>query len=517
MNSRAVVPFHLKSFVFWRRFCYLQLLPPYHTHVITSYYNVHSACLYTFNRHQNAFLQLLLKIVFVRVMILFHWTGLGTCLTMAKVWHALNRVYQMENLYWINAVYSTGQSLCQFIFPYTFHTFINAYGSHSAIVLMGSVVLNALPLCLIITQNHKSSSTSGSYLFKNSETASDRYDDMPEYFGNLEIKVENAVQEERRNTDDALTKQLWQNPGKHCDMIDGKMINSFGVEIMDIIEEESQDELDDCSISSILAQRCELITIPKTGRFELMKQWILSRTRHLTDIFYQHIIHHVQRAFKAKKFLPLVLLKSTDIYSYVLCVTVLPHIAITQYNLDSHEIPFLISSLAFPWVIVAVSTPFQGDSYKKNQKQIFVLSGLLKIVGLFCEYIFSLIGHSCHFILNTEMFFSLHFKVILISTSKILLTLSSALIGVTQGTSFFLQDEIIRSSFSQTEWKYLRSSVYFFTGFLLLIFGIVLNLGFTKSVDSLRFSLCLFTISFVCWMLFPHIRNLWISFQKARK
>lgn len=107
--------------------------------------------------------------------------------------------------------------------------------------------------------------------------------------------------------------------------------------------------------------------------------------------------------------------------------------------------------------------------------------------------------------------------VILISTSKILLTLSSLLIGFTQGTSFFLQDEIIRSAFSQTEWKYLRSSVYFFTGFLLLIFGIVLHLGFKTHVDCLSFSLVLFTVSFVCWILFPHIRNVWVSFQKARK
>lgn len=312
----------------------------------------------------------------------FSLTGLGTCLTMAKVWHTLNRVYQMENLYWINAVYSTGQSLCQFIFPYAFNSFINAYGCQSALILMGSIVLNALPLCLIITQINYNP-TEEDYFNKNSEAASDRYSDMPGYFSNIEIEIENEVQQKR--TDETLTKQIWQNPGKQFDFIDGKMINSFGVEIMDIIEEESEPELDNHSISSVLVQRCELITIPKTGRFEKMKQWILFQYRHLTDIFYQHVIHHVQRAFRANNFLPLVLLKSSDIYSYVLCVTVLPHIAITQYGLDSNEIPFLISSLAFPWVVVAVATPFQGRSFNENQKQIFVLSGLLKIVGLFCE------------------------------------------------------------------------------------------------------------------------------------
>lgn len=313
----------------------------------------------------------------------FSLAGLGTCLTMANVWHTLNRVYQMENLYWINAVYSTGQSLCQFIFPYAFNAFINAYGRQSAVILMGSIVLNALPLCLIITQINYNSAEDDN-LNKISEVASDRYSDMPGYFANLEFEIENDVQDKR--TDETLTKQFWQNPGKQFDFIDGKMINSFGVEIMDIIEEESEGELDNRSMSSVLVQRCELITIPKTGRFEKMKQWILFQCRHLTDIFYQHVIHHVQRAFRANNFLPLVLLKSSDIYSYVLCVTVLPHIAITQYGLDTNEIPFLISSLAFPWVVVAVSTPFQGKSFNDNQKQIFVLSGLLKIVGLFCEY-----------------------------------------------------------------------------------------------------------------------------------
>lgn len=289
----------------------------------------------------------------------------------------------MENLYWINAVYSTGQSLCQFIFPYAFNSFINAYGCQSALTLMGSIVLNSLPLCLIITQID---STMESHFNRNSEAASDRYSDMPGYFANLEIDIDNHVQDKR--TDETLNKQIWQNPGRQIEFIDGKMINSFGVEIMDIIEEESEGELDNHSISSVLVQRCELIIIPKTGRFEKMKKRILFRSRHWTDIFYQNVIHHVQRAFRANNFLPLVLLKASDIYSYVLCVTVLPHIATTRYGLDSNEIPFLVSSLAFPWVVVAVSTPFQGRSFNKNQKQIFVLSGLLKIVGLFCEYFF---------------------------------------------------------------------------------------------------------------------------------
>lgn len=288
----------------------------------------------------------------------------------------------MENLYWINAVYSTGQSLCQFIFPFTFNSFINAYGCHSALTLMGSIVLNALPLCLIITQiNYKLLDEND--FNRNASASTDRYSDMPGYFANFELDVENDVQEKR--TDETVAEQFWQNPGKQIDFIDGKMINSFGVEIMDIIEEESEEDLDNRSLSSVLVQRCELITIPKTGRFEKAQQWILFQSRHFTDIFYLHVIHHVQRAFRANNFLPLVLLKSSDIYSYVLCVTVLPHIAIGQYGLDSNEIPLLISSLAFPWVVVAVSTPFQGKSFKENQKQIFVLSGLLKIVGLFCK------------------------------------------------------------------------------------------------------------------------------------
>ncbi len=295
----------------------------------------------------------------------------------------------MENLYWINAVYSTGQSLCQFIFPYTFNTFINAYGCQSAVILMGSVMLNALPLCLIITQVNYDSPRERN---RKTEAVADRYSDMPGYFANFDLEIDVQGNDEvvhDKTSDETLTKQFWQNPGKQLDFIDGKMINSFGVEIMDIIEEESEEEMDDHSISSILVQRCELITIPQTGRFEILKHWILFRFRHLTDIFYQHVIHHVQRAFSANNFLPLVLLKSSDIYSYVLCVTVLPHIAATQYGLDSNETSFLISSLAFPWVIVAVSTPFQGKSFKENQKQIFVLSGLLKIVGLFCEYSFN--------------------------------------------------------------------------------------------------------------------------------
>lgn len=270
-----------------------------------------------------------------------------------------------------------------FFHSYTLNCFVNAYGSSSATVMMGSIILNALPLCLIISQSSDRLSEENS-LKRNSDSASDRYNDMPGYFANFEIEIENDVKEKR--SDEHLTKQFWQNPGKQLDFIDGKMMNSFGVEIMDIIEEESEEDLDNRSITSVLVQRCEIITIPTNSRFEKFRRWLLFQYRHLTDVFYQYVIHHVHRALRTNNFLPLVLLKASDIFTYVLCVTVLPHIAITQYGLDSNEVPFLISSLAFPWLVVAVSTPFQGKTFNEKQKQIFVLSGLLKIVGLFCEF-----------------------------------------------------------------------------------------------------------------------------------
>lgn len=269
---------------------------------------------------------------------------------------------------------------------------------------MGSIVLNALPLCLLISQSNDGFAEENNFK-RNSDATSDRYNDMPGFFANLEIEIENEVKEKR--TDESMTRQLWQNPGgKQLDIIDGKMINSFGVEIMDIIEEESEEDIDNHSINSVLVQQCEIITIPKNGRIEKIKRWLLFQYHRLTDIFYQRVIHHVNRAFRTNNFLPLVLLKSADIYTYVLCVTVLPHIAISQYSLDSNEIPFLISSLAFPWLVVAVSTPFQGKSFNENQKQVFVLSGLLKIVGLFCKcFIFYLI------VIQINLFLLLFYKL----------------------------------------------------------------------------------------------------------
>lgn len=80
------------------------------------------------------------------------------------------------------------------------------------------------------------------------------------------------------------------------------------------------------------------------------------------------------------------LLLSADIFSYVMCLTVLPGLAVSHHALKNAEIPFLFSLLAFPWMCFSLMTPRFGSSLYKHKLQWYTLGSICKCLALICKH-----------------------------------------------------------------------------------------------------------------------------------
>lgn len=82
---------------------------------------------------------------------------------------------------------------------------------------------------------------------------------------------------------------------------------------------------------------------------------------------------------------------SVDIFSYVMCLTVLPGLAVSHHAIKNAEIPFLFSLLAFPWMCFALMTPRFGQSLYKQKYQWHSLGCACKGFALICKVSISFI------------------------------------------------------------------------------------------------------------------------------
>lgn len=94
----------------------------------------------------------------------------------------------------------------------------------------------------------------------------------------------------------------------------------------------------------------------------------------------------LRRALLVPKLYSTTLLLSADIFSYVMCLTVLPGLAVSHHALKNAEIPFLFSLLAFPWMCFSLMTPRFGNSLYKHKFQWHTLGCVCKVLALTCKY-----------------------------------------------------------------------------------------------------------------------------------
>ena len=109
------------------------------------------------------------------------------------------------------------------------------------------------------------------------------------------------------------------------------------------------------------------------------------------------------------------------------------------------------------------------------------------------------------------------FTVISFSTSKLLLSVSAALLGFGQSVTLFLHDWVLQMSMTRSQWTAIRFPVHFTNGLLILVWGalahwVVEHFSFQASVGLAAAlyasSIILWNLIFVCF----NCKKQWIFF-----
>ncbi|XP_055371312.1 uncharacterized protein LOC129605522 isoform X2 [Condylostylus longicornis] len=457
--------------------------------------------------------------------------GIGSSLVMARTHRVLEAVRPRDDKYVRKTIHVCGEAFCQLFLSFVFCSVRTLYGIAQAIFLMASLLINMIPLALLVTR------TTEDILKQQREDilarkiapvapiaqsliptplSEPRFDTLQPFTQHISKSNPNILD----NLDNIELQHFWRSPMArtmsnlqelhynfmNLDQEDNFMgyINPNGVEIMEIIPEEDENVSSTVRSSTVTIDRrisfevlhssksLNGITINESNQIEDIKvdnlqQERISRFQRFLGVMkavkqsfcgkiLDYCLKPMHRALGVSKLYPTTFLNSTDIFSYVMCLTVLPGIAIRLHNLKFAEIPFLYSLIAFPWMCFSLMTPRFGHSLVKKKIEWHVLGCIAKSLALI----------------------SISF-----SQSKLLLSVSSVFLGFGQAISLFLQDFVFKASMRHSEWLDVKYPMCITNGILILIYGglahlIVANFGFQASVGL---AAGLYTTSVLLWFL----------------
>ncbi|EDW65798.1 uncharacterized protein [Drosophila virilis] len=431
------------------------------------------------------------------------FAGIGSSLYLWKTHVILEAVRPREDKYVRKTIHLCGEAFCQLFLSFVFTSLRTLYGTAQSIVLMSAMLVNLIPLSLIITKHREDAFTTKRISVIKAETG----------FGALPLRAALAANFVADQLDGLDTAMSWRNPATEMtstapaaavaaavvdthsnymlatDEAYVTYVNPNGVEIMEIIPEEdetvsimrsSNATIDNYSMSQsqvlhkshsngrLHAQSPQNPTgtgssspLPEAyANLHRIRRMSRAVTSHLWWNLLDKIAMPLQHALMVPQLYASTLLLSADIFSYVMCLTVLPGLAVSHHALKNAEIPFLFSLLAFPWMCFSLMTPRFGSSLYKRKLQWYTLGSICKCLAL--------------------IFISF-------STSKLLLSVSAVLLGFGQVVTAFLQEMVFQLGMTRANWTAIRRPVHFTNGLLILIWGalahwVVVNYSFQATV-----------------------------------
>ncbi|XP_017156693.1 uncharacterized protein LOC108165139 [Drosophila miranda] len=431
------------------------------------------------------------------VAIIFYgcFAGIGSSLYLWKTHVILEAVRPREDKYVRKTIHLCGEAFCQLFLSFVFTSLRTLYGTAQSIVLMSALLVNLIPLSLIITKHREDAFTTKRISVIKAETG----------FAALPLRAAlaaNLVADQM----DGLETLSWRNPATEMvAMVGGPTpgaavvaaavvdthsnymlatdeayvtyVNPNGVEIMEIIPEEDEtvsmmrssnatidnygmsvSQMSHKSLSNgrLYPPQSPLNPHPGTGtgnssplppnhaNLHRIRRMSRAVTSHLWWNLLDKIAMPLQQALLVPQLYATTLLLSADIFSYVMCLTVLPGLAVTHHALKNAEIPFLFSLLAFPWMCFSLMTPRFGTSLYKHKLQWHTMGSICKCLAL---------------------------TFISFSTSKLLLSVSAVLLGFGQVVTAFLQELVFQMGMTRANWTAIRRPVHFTNGLLILVWG----------------------------------------------
>ncbi|CAO1417498.1 unnamed protein product [Diamesa hyperborea] len=441
--------------------------------------------------------------------------GMSSCIIMGKLFVMINSILNNDRLHLINFIYSFGQALTQLLFPFLINYVFGAFCLNCSLLLTGALILHIIPITMLVMKN-----TIAIQLQRNKdrqrqkqldELKESRYSDIStiafDFYGDINIKYPSDVFD--------MENVKWKNPN-HCGDSDSengseksngdnflqtldesRIMNSEGVEIMQIIlEEEEEDQNKKIAENN---DYIESIYEEINRKYEEQQQKRQNKPNHLKFIhrsiqvryqsistrIFREILNPLNRSLKIFKFYPSIILKSCDIFSYLLFITlILPNLALIQYHFnDASQVIYFIGLMAICWMAYALFVLKFNKRLKQNCIHYLHIVGIL---GKFFGYLFTNQRYSMPGFI---------FGLILISLGH--------------ANSFHLQEIMIRNEFHPRKWFYVRGSIYSFSGFLIIVYSIVFHILYINlSLVSFLNVFVLFNLSGLIFWILTHYKTI---------
>jgi hypothetical protein len=283
--------------------------------------------------------------------------------------------------------------------------------------IIGAFMLHIIPITMLIMKSkfsiqlrHKPTSKSPVDLNTNEES---RYSDINSITFDFSVDI-------KYPSDVFDMDNKWKNPNSFEDEEKGRdnfledldshrIMNSDGVEILQTILEADEDmeikfpekpavegdnELAEDAIESIyeeINRKHELQQQEgmKTSNWVFLKSFLNDKLNKIFTTFHRQILNPLRRSLKIFKFYPSVILKSCDIFSYLLFITlILPNLALKQYRYEEREkVIYLITLMGLCWIVYALLVLKFHNKLKQNFIHYFHIMGLLgKFFGYLCKF-----------------------------------------------------------------------------------------------------------------------------------
>lgn len=318
----------------------------------------------------------------------------------------INGMLNNERLYLINFIYSFAQGIAQFLLPVMIHIIVRYLCVEcTALTLIGALTLQITVITLLVVKRSEKHTID---LLKNNEEKLeifpiDLVDNNSESHAGRE-KISSSY-DFYPSVDDVKWKnpRTFQNESKlECDENDDhfleildshRVLNSDGVEILETIAEIDEEEANKLGTDN--EDPFEHLNInPKknksTNNSISCNSNVVRTCRNFILNLQRQILNPLRRSFKIFKFYPSVILKSVDVFSYLLFVTlILPNQALRQLRFEHIEnVIYLITLMGFCWMLYSIAVLKFHRVLKQNFIHYFHLMGLLaKFFGYLCKYL----------------------------------------------------------------------------------------------------------------------------------
>ncbi|KAL9692433.1 hypothetical protein quinque_015742 [Culex quinquefasciatus] len=426
--------------------------------------------------------------------------GYGYHLVFSKMWKVLAKIFNAKKeMFVIKFLHSFGQSVTPLVLLALFHCPWTDYIYGALLVLFGGLLLNLIPVTILIENEKNFLKLDQDSCIKHTAKGKESfYADVAKSYSAV------AVVESEQPNSPAMPESAmsWKNPAKcsrdeyvpvtfGCEDDfdddgvdrDGKYFNADGVEILEMIVEEDEENM-----AEYEAAGEQQPPGSKTGSGEKDHWFILNRlctglakyyhSIRMRQNFNGRLLKSLRFALRDLKFYSCLLLKSTDLCVFLLFLTLLPRFMQFHYQFRGNPrrmVLLAVVIISASWAMCAMLLLWCDLKFRKQQDKLLIFSILFKVFGYFCVY----------------------------STRSSFWTVSGCvLIGVGHSIACSYQEFVIKRKFTASQWSLVKGALCLVGGLLVVVIASLINVAYVycKIDNVLLVVLLLYCFSGSVWL-----------------